>query len=241
MRVICPNCQAKGNGKEEWIGKKIKCPKCKEPFVIEAPDDSSTSSYPQAAQPTAPPVPMATKPCSQCNIPTPEKDLLDFDGTMVCARCKGVYLQQLKEGVKTDDFVYGGFWLRFVAKFIDGIIGGIAGYILGVAAGLLLMSLTVEDPLTLVIINQLIGLAFGISYVTWFVGKFGATPGKMALGLKIVKPDGSGLSYLQAFGRYWAELLSGIILAIGYLMAAFDEEKRGLHDRICETRVIRTR
>jgi hypothetical protein len=34
-------------------------------------------------------------------------------------------------------------------------------------------------------------------------------------------------------------LLSSLTLAIGYIMAAFDDEKRSLHDRICDTRVIR--
>ncbi|HET6371045.1 MAG TPA: RDD family protein, partial [Nitrospiria bacterium] len=42
-----------------------------------------------------------------------------------------------------------------------------------------------------------------------------------------------------ACGRYFAEILSGIILCIGYIMAAFDDEKRALHDRICGTRVIK--
>ena len=38
---------------------------------------------------------------------------------------------------------------------------------------------------------------------------------------------------------FFAEMLSGMILGIGYLMAAFDDEKRALHDRICDTRVVR--
>jgi uncharacterized RDD family membrane protein YckC len=33
-------------------------------------------------------------------------------------------------------------------------------------------------------------------------------------------------------------IVSGIILLIGYIMAGFDEEKRALHDRVCDTRVI---
>jgi uncharacterized RDD family membrane protein YckC len=33
-------------------------------------------------------------------------------------------------------------------------------------------------------------------------------------------------------------IVSGIILLIGYIMAGFDDEKRALHDRVCDTRVI---
>jgi uncharacterized RDD family membrane protein YckC len=55
----------------------------------------------------------------------------------------------------------------------------------------------------------------------------------------VITADGEPITYWRAFGRYFGKLLSGIILGIGYLMAAFDEEKRALHDRICHTRVVK--
>jgi uncharacterized RDD family membrane protein YckC len=76
-------------------------------------------------------------------------------------------------------------------------------------------------------------------YQIFFLGKFGATPGKMALRLRVVTPTGGKISYARACGRYFAEILSSIILCIGYIMAAFDDQKRALHDYICNTRVIR--
>ena len=54
-------------------------------------------------------------------------------------------------------------------------------------------------------------------------------------------PDGSPVSYLRALGRYFGKLLSYLICSIGFIIAAFDDEKRGLHDHICSTRVIRVR
>ena len=75
----------------------------------------------------------------------------------------------------------------------------------------------------------------------FFLMKFGATPGKMALGLKVVSPDGSTIGGGKAFGRTFAEILSGLICNIGYIIAAFDGQKRALHDHIAGTRVIRTR
>jgi uncharacterized RDD family membrane protein YckC len=87
-------------------------------------------------------------------------------------------------------------------------------------------------------LQMLVGLLVPAVYTTFFLGRFGATLGKMICRLKVTVPDGDSISYLRAFGRYWAEMLSSIILGIGYLMAAFDREKRGLHDRICATRVI---
>jgi len=56
--------------------------------------------------------------------------------------------------------------------------------------------------------------------------------------VKVIMADGSKPTYLRAFGRFWAELLSGMICYVGYIIAAFDGEKRSLHDHICSTRVI---
>ena len=61
----------------------------------------------------------------------------------------------------------------------------------------------------------------------------------MACGLKVVDADGNKISYGRALGRGFAEILSGLICDIGYIIAAFDNpQKRSLHDHICSTRVI---
>jgi uncharacterized RDD family membrane protein YckC len=80
-----------------------------------------------------------------------------------------------------------------------------------------------------------------VCYNTFMQGKYGATLGKMACGLKVVKSDGTFLSYGRAFGRAMAEILSYAICRIGYIIAAFDGQKRALHDHIADTRVIRVR
>ena len=78
------------------------------------------------------------------------------------------------------------------------------------------------------------------AYDTWFIGKFAATPGKMACKLKVVMAEGGRVSFARAIGRHFAKYISGLILGIGYIMAGFDEQKRTLHDRICDTRVIKS-
>jgi uncharacterized RDD family membrane protein YckC len=84
-------------------------------------------------------------------------------------------------------------------------------------------------------------MAIAATYEAVFVNKLGATPGKMVLGLRVVRPDGGPISLGRAFGRYFAKILSTIILFIGYIMVAFDREKRGLHDILVDTRVIKKR
>ncbi len=88
---------------------------------------------------------------------------------------------------------------------------------------------------------SLVSIVIGCSYESFFVFKYGATPGKMALGLKVVRPNGGPIDLGRAVGRYFAKILSQIILYIGYIMAGFDAEKKALHDMICDTRVIKTR
>jgi uncharacterized RDD family membrane protein YckC len=92
----------------------------------------------------------------------------------------------------------------------------------------------------IVVISNLLQIAIAAAYTTWLLGRYGATLGKMACKIKVVTPDGGSVSYARALGRYFAEILSAMIFSIGYIMAAFDDQKRTLHDRICNTRVVKT-
>jgi uncharacterized RDD family membrane protein YckC len=185
--------------------------------------------------------------CSQCGQPKAELELAKFGNILVCGACKPAYAQRLREGVAPlGAFHYGGFWIRFVAAIIDGIILGFASAALQTV---LLPSLmrprpsTGEASATLALLGlaYLLGIAMGATYEGLFISRLGATPGKLVLGLRVVRPDGGKVSLGRAIGRYFAKMLSAIILGIGYIMAAFDKEKRGLHDIIADTRVIKAR
>jgi uncharacterized RDD family membrane protein YckC len=78
----------------------------------------------------------------------------------------------------------------------------------------------------------------GVAYYVFFVGRYAATPGKMICGLRIVTAEGGKVGYGRAAGRFFAEILSALCCTIGYIIAAFDDEKRALHDHICSTRVV---
>jgi uncharacterized RDD family membrane protein YckC len=144
-------------------------------------------------------------------------------------------VQKLREGVApAGEMVFAGFWIRVGAKIIDGIILTVVGFVLGFLASFIIRHAVVST-----VLQNAISFVLSISYATYFLGKYSATPGKMACGLKVVRPDGEGITYARACGRVFAEILSSIILCIGYIMVALDEEKRSLHDRICDTRVVR--
>ena len=181
--------------------------------------------------------------CAECGNQFSFDDVIRFGDQYVCAGCKPIHVQRMQEGgVVASAMDYAGFWVRFAARFVDGIITGVINMLIGMVVGLAMgaNSATPEEAVQAQLIGSLIGVIVGIAYEVFFIGRFGATPGKMALKLKVVRPDGDQVSYLRALGRWFAMQLSGLLLMIGYLMAAFDrEEHRSLHDRICDTRVIR--
>jgi len=175
--------------------------------------------------------------CCECGKTFSTNDMIRYEDAWVCATCKPLFIQRLKEGAAIPRaMVYGTFWIRFAAKFIDGLIIGGINMLVQVLFGAVFAS---SENVAAMLIAPIFQFSADISYATYFLGRFGATPGKMACGLKVVTPDGEKISYARACGRYFAEMLSGLILCIGYIMAAFDEEKRTLHDRICDTRVIK--
>jgi uncharacterized RDD family membrane protein YckC len=183
--------------------------------------------------------------CNSCGNQFPSSDLAMFGESAVCAACKPAYVQRLRQGMTSTTphkFEYAGFWIRFWAYLIDSIILGAARYAITLPLGLETV-FHVGQPLwnAWFGIAPLISIVIGLAYYIYFWTQYGATPGKMVFGLKVVRPDGSPISNGQAVGRYFGYWLSAIILGIGFMMAGWDKEKRALHDALCDTRVIRTR
>jgi len=187
--------------------------------------------------------------CCECGQTFPRLDMIQYEHSWVCGACKPVFFQRILEGAPVSGQMrYAGFWIRFFAKFIDGILLSAVNMIISIPITAFTMAgaASQQSPneammLLPQVILGVIQMAIAISYSVFFVGRYGATPGKMAMHIKILRADGSSLTYGRAFGRYFAEMLSAIIFYIGYIMVAFDEEKRALHDRICDTRVIKTK
>ena len=167
--------------------------------------------------------------------------MVQYQGHWICSECKDTFYQRVREGsfspqdpAGTRRYRFAGFWIRFGAAILDGLILGVVSMVLGfLFVGV--MASSAGDPATIIgmqIFINLVQLAIGITYMTWFVGKFGATPGKMACGLKIIVSDGRRVSYWRAFGRYWGYLLSGLIPYISFaitiaIMVAIMIQTRG--------------
>ena len=189
--------------------------------------------------------------CTECGRPFSANDLVRFGDRWICGNCKETFAQKLREGVAPrGTMVYAGFWVRVGATLIDQLI------LLAVVAVLAFIGFLVLAPTlsrsgaapeaALAAMSIVVGVGYllliggSACYEAFFVSRSGATPGKKALGLKVVMPDGGPVSLGRAFGRFFAKMLSAMPLDLGFIMVGFDSEKRGLHDYICSTRVIRT-
>jgi uncharacterized RDD family membrane protein YckC len=213
--------------------------------VSSSPDNHErpTGEQPRPEQPEAEP---GTALCSECGDSYTTSRLVTYRGRNVCATCSPAMLRRIGEGAPAER--YAGFWIRFLAKLIDGLIILVPLAALNMALASVIPELDVWGNYTgeltppvvagLALMHML-QLAIPLGYSTFFVGRYSATPGKMALGLRIILPGGGRVSYARALGRHLAELLSRIILYGGYIMAGFDIEKRALHDHIAGTRVIK--
>jgi len=177
-----------------------------------------------------------------------------YGSLSLCQDCKDIFFQQIKEGLSPEtNGIYGGFWIRAGAYLIDQIALFLVRLPFEIAMRAYVFWETFHlasgpspqpfwqsrGVLVAYGLYFIILLAISLSYFVFFVGRYGATPGKMALKLRIVRSDLSKVSYLRALGRYFAQGLSGMLLYIGYIMAGFDSEKRALHDYLCDTRVIK--
>lgn len=236
MKIACPSCGAQGRFDESRLseaGAYIRCPRCEHRFLVEK-GEARPGELPAADQES----------CSLCRNLRPREEMLRFGESRICAFCKPDYVQILRQGLaQPGEQRYGGFWIRFAAKFLDGLIQYMIVGVLVFPVVFLFGVSTPEEPefgrtLGMTLFQLAAQLGIPAVYTVFFLGRYQATPGKMACGLKVIRSDMSRVGYLRALGRHFAEMLSHLILAIGYLMAAFDDEKRALHDHVCDTRVV---
>jgi uncharacterized RDD family membrane protein YckC len=129
--------------------------------------------------------------------------------------------------------MYAGFWRRFAGYLIDSILVSIVG-------GILFAILAGVGGDGGAVIGYLIWIVGAFVYSAWMESSaYQATVGKIALGIQVTDLEGNRVSFGRALGRNLAKILSGLILYIGFIMAAFTERKQGLHDMIAGTLVVK--
>ena len=137
-----------------------------------------------------------------------------------------------------------GFWRRVGAGLVDGLVGAIiwsmaAMWLVIAAWGFRSAPLELWEVALLGAALAALAVALHVVYHATFIGGCGQTPGKMALGITVVRRDGQRAGYLRAFVRCFGGLLSALTLGLSSLGVLFTRERRGFADWLAGTRVVR--
>ncbi len=146
-----------------------------------------------------------------------------------------------------------GFWIRAVALLIDSLIVGVFFVIVaGLFAALVGFNIEDAENISDAEITAAGGSGFLLVVImivaAWLYeailtsSAHGATWGKQAMGLRVLRADGARLSFGRATARYFSKAIVTPLLPlfIGYLRAAFTRRKQALHDFIADTVVVWT-
>ena len=101
--------------------------------------------------------------------------------------------------------VYAGFWKRFCAGWVDAFII--------IPLALMLVWLEGFDRTLAIVITIPSSILFAM-YNVYFNARFGGTLGKLAVGIRITKPDGSRIGWLEAWKRSFVDLVFAFIVLV---------------------------
>lgn len=143
-----------------------------------------------------------------------------------------------------DAYRFAGPQRRLGAVLVDGMLLGVVNTALltALATGMEVTDLGSfgGDPEMVIALGaSALLVLMDALYYAGFWAWHGQTPGKMLLGLRIVRTNGQPLSFGRALLRFVGYLISGIALGLGYLWIVVDGRKQGWHDKIAGTFVVR--
>jgi uncharacterized RDD family membrane protein YckC len=139
---------------------------------------------------------------------------------------------------------WAGFWIRFIANLIDTGLLTVASWflelmILGAVYWLGSHQKSFQDafnPFMLQVFNGVLYLVLAFPYYTWGHYRYGTTLGKRPFRIYVVSmSDLLPITKKQAIVRTLSYVLSYLPFCAGFIMVAFQPEKRALHDFIAGT------
>lgn len=153
--------------------------------------------------------------------------------------------------------VHAGLWKRFAASVIDSVVTTVLSYailiplmLVGFGSVGAMGAMGGDDPLAtgagMAVVLLMYPIMFTVPsiYFGWMhSSSMQASLGKMAIGIKVVRGDGTRVSFWRAFLRslfyvVFSAVTCGLGVLISGLMAALTERKQALHDMVCDTLVV---
>ena len=235
--LFCPACSApvpRGA---------LACPACGGPVRQAVPASAAPAAPPPPPPPPAPvpPPPPVAATAPPPPLPAPPLPEIPAPGS-------GELLSSIREielapvappaprpGVQARQARPAGFWIRVAATLVDSLL-------LMLLSGVFVALSWVTGSSTLSLLGSLLSFAAALAIVFVGWGRFGTSPGKKLLGLAIVAEGtapGEGIGAVKALVRWIGYFLSALLFGIGFLLVAFRGDKRGLHDLVAGTSVVR--
>jgi uncharacterized RDD family membrane protein YckC len=186
--------------------------------------------------------------CGQCGKNFCGDCLVALGGVPTCAGCKQGRLSDLRSGVPELDLA--GPWTRFAAQFLDGLVFLVPGAVLFFAGFFLMVGSAGGTPnpaLPVAGAAFFLGFTFlavvgVVVYEALMVSAYGQTLGKMALGIKVVTPQGGDVRAGQAWARAGSRAaMNTFYVGIIDILFIFSLRRQTLHDRIAQTVVVNWR
>jgi uncharacterized RDD family membrane protein YckC len=154
--------------------------------------------------------------------------------------------QHFSSSLQAPEPEYEGFWIRFLALFLD-TLSFMVVYALFVVPVIFMCFNNAQLAKTVWEMVkgfqgglQLFGLVVGwLYYAGCEASPWQATLGKKMCGLKVVDLKGEQLTFMKASIRYLAKFISAAPCYVGYVIAAFTQKKQALHDIIAGTVVVK--
>jgi uncharacterized RDD family membrane protein YckC len=146
-------------------------------------------------------------------------------------------------------FVYAGFWWRVLAYIIDVIVVAVPFNLLAGSMGFGLPMMADPERMSPAQLQAYIstltsyqGISLVVAWLYFAIlesSSWQGTVGKKVLGILVTDHNGQRIGFGRATGRYFAKILSAIILLIGFMMVGWTQRKQGLHDMIASTLCVR--
>ncbi len=182
--------------------------------------------------------------CVRCRRPFCPNCFVRLRGLAYCGSCKTEQVRDIQSGTVQGELELATTSRRFSALWIDSVLFGVVGF-----AGMLVVLPLIARPGTsgdasgAVFLVALLGfVVLVVVYEALMLSARGQTLGKMALGIKVVTPDGGPISPGQAWARaVLRQVFFSYAALINYLPAFFTKQRTCIHDLIVKTRVVRAR
>jgi uncharacterized RDD family membrane protein YckC len=185
--------------------------------------------------------------CTRCSRLFCRDCVIQLRGFYYCGGCKGEHVRDVQSGTAPGTLDLATVGRRWGGSIVDTLALYTVYIPVSIGFGVAMATFggaskgsggeTLGGALVILLYGVLLGIP--VVYEGLMVSSRGQTLGKMAVGIKIVNPDGSAVSPGQAWGRAVVKMALGTCAGITFLPALFTKDRTTIHDMVAKTRVVR--